>query len=162
LSNGQGGNLRAFGGSQPTDRLVPQAKVKASDSRFLHLLTDALSKMSREISPIKSLGEIRLRKRGTLQGLVGLTSYSFSEYKLKRGWRSGGGRHIITFYSGLLNQLSCSAAVGVIAHELAHAWLNEHVKPDQSERREREADELAESWGFREELAALSDETDPA
>jgi len=67
----------------------------------------------------------------------------------------------ITFYVDLLSQLSETASVGVIAHELAHAWLNEHVSPEESQVREREADALARRWGFGRELDALDDETEP-
>lgn len=67
----------------------------------------------------------------------------------------------ITFYTDLLEQLSEKASVGVIAHELAHAWLNEHVSPEESQVREREADELARSWGFGKNLDALDLETEP-
>lgn len=49
----------------------------------------------------------------------------------------------------------------MIAHELAHAWLNEHVRPAQSQKREKEADSLAGIWGFEAELAELDRETEP-
>jgi Zn-dependent protease with chaperone function len=71
-----------------------------------------------------------------------------------------GGIQKITFYSELLDQLSDAAALAVLAHELAHAWLNEHVAPEQSKSREKEADRLAKSWGFTEELDALANETE--
>lgn len=64
----------------------------------------------------------------------------------------------ISFYSGLLGELSDQAATGVIAHELAHAWLNEHTGPDESKAREREADLLARRWGFGADLDALDAE----
>ncbi len=51
--------------------------------------------------------------------------------------------------------------MGVIAHELAHAWLNEHSYPEDSTKREREADELARSWGYGEYLDALAAESEP-
>ena len=69
-------------------------------------------------------------------------------------------RQTITFYSSLLNALSDPAATGVIAHELAHAWLNEHVRPEESRTREREADDLAREWGFGPELDALDAEAE--
>jgi hypothetical protein len=67
-------------------------------------------------------------------------------------------RQTITFYSELLDALSDPAATAVIAHELAHAWLNEHVRPEESGQREREADALARDWGFGPELRALDRE----
>ena len=69
-------------------------------------------------------------------------------------------RQTITFYSDLLDGLSDMAAEAVIAHELAHAWLNEHVKPEESQSREKEADELARDWGFGPELDALDHEAE--
>ena len=56
------------------------------------------------------------------------------------------GVQTIIFYSELLDQLSDEAATGVIVHELAHAWLNEHLSPLSSIRSETEADDLARSW----------------
>ena len=67
-------------------------------------------------------------------------------------------RQTITFYTSLLDALSDPAATAVIAHELAHAWLNEHVRPEESREREREADALAREWGFGPELDALDQE----
>ena len=69
---------------------------------------------------------------------------------------------MITFYSDLLNRLSDDAVIGVMAHELAHAWLNEHIGPEASKQREEDADYLAEMWGFDQQLSALSNETEPA
>lgn len=69
-------------------------------------------------------------------------------------------RQTITFYSHLLDALSERAAVGVIAHELAHAWLNEHERPEESRKRELEADNLARRWGFGPELDALDREAE--
>ena len=90
-----------------------------------------------------SVRRVSLRKVGRLPGLVGLTRWS-------------GGRQTVTFYSLLLDELSDKAYSAIIAHELAHAWLNEHDKPEESARREREADELVARWGFGEELSELS------
>lgn len=105
-----------------------------------------------------------------MPGLVGLTRWSGRDWR-EDGEREGDdsdyrgraprGTQTITYYSLLLDQLSDEACVAVIAHELAHAWLNEHVLPHQSPEREREADELAASWGFGRELAQLNCEADP-
>jgi Peptidase family M48 len=69
-------------------------------------------------------------------------------------------RQTITFFAALLDALSDSAATAVIAHELSHVWLNEHMKPEESPRREAEADHLARRWGFGPELDALDNEAD--
>ncbi|MDA4127492.1 MAG: M48 family metalloprotease, partial [Thaumarchaeota archaeon] len=98
----------------------------------------------------------------SLPGLVGLTRYQMQEYRTGGRYRDApSSRHIITFYSSLLGQLSDDSVVAVMAHELAHAWLNEHIGPEASMRREEDADMLAEMWGFSKELAALAEETEP-
>jgi Zn-dependent protease with chaperone function len=101
-------------------------------------------------------------KRKAVHGIVGLTTFrnaaSGPIFDLKK---PGNGTQIITFYSELLDQLSDDAAAGVIVHELAHAWLNEHVSPQSSKRRETEADELARTWGYGRYLDALDAETSP-
>ena len=71
------------------------------------------------------------------------------------------GEQTITYNTELLRQLSKDAAVGVIVHELAHAWLNEHLYPEDSQERESAADGLARRWGFGVELDALDRETEP-
>jgi hypothetical protein len=48
----------------------------------------------------------------------------------------------------------------VVAHELAHAWLNEHVS-QVLETEGREADELARAWGCGRYVEALEAETKP-
>jgi hypothetical protein len=127
---------------------------------LLALLNDAVSKIPEGTRQLFTLKKIIFRKRAATAGLVGLTRYRFPESR-ETGRKSDSGRHIITFYTGLLGRLSRAAALGVVAHELAHAWLNEHVSPEQSERREQEADRLATRWGFAPELEALADETEP-
>lgn len=80
---------------------------------------------------------------------------------VRLGRPSSGVNQTITFYTDLLYRLSDDAKAAVIAHELAHAWLNEHERPEQSKRREKQADDLAREWGFGEELAQLDKETEP-
>ena len=86
---------------------------------------------------------------------MGLTKYSRVRYFLRSR-----PRQTMTFYSRLFDSLSDSAAVAVIAHELAHAWLNEHLVPEESKGREKEADRLARRWGFGPELDALDREAE--
>jgi hypothetical protein len=117
-----------------------------------------------ETPPLRSLGSVALKPRGRMPGLVGLTRWGVLSYRSgpsSSGTTAGNARQSITFYAALLSQLSEAAATGVIAHELAHAWLNEHVSPEESEAREREADRLARRWGFGRELVALDGETEP-
>jgi hypothetical protein len=141
---------------------LPQVDLDLSDSKYLNLLLHALSRIPPGTPPIRSLTKVRLRKRGSLEGLVGLTRFMMADYKVRgEADVESLGRHIVTFYTGLLSRLSDPSVVAIIAHELAHAWLNEHVRPEESRKREREADILAEMWGFGEELAALASETEP-
>ncbi|HEV2138989.1 MAG TPA: M48 family metalloprotease [Nitrososphaerales archaeon] len=142
--------------------IVPKAEVRIEDSRYLRLLMNTLSTIPNSGRPIQSLTTIKLRKKGSLPGLVGLTRYQMQEYRTGGRYRDApSSRHIITFYSSLLGQLSDDSVMAVMAHEIAHAWLNEHIGPEASMRREEDADILAEMWGFSKELAALAEETEP-
>jgi len=139
---------------------MPRASMKIEERRYATLFTQCISKIPGTAAPISLETTIRLRKRGTLPGVVGLTTFLLDGFKSKRG-RVSGGAHTVTFYSGLMSQLTDKAAMAVMAHELAHAWLNEHVQPEASDQREEDADILAEMWGFGPELEALASETEP-
>ena len=142
-------------------RVLGRTEYRAESRRLLALIREALSIFPSEAKPLRSVVEIRLRKRA-IQGTVALTTYRSTESSPGGGRRTAYlGTQIITFYSELLDQLSDEAAMGVIVHELAHAWLNEHVSPQSSKRREAEADELARAWGYGRYLDALDAETDP-
>jgi hypothetical protein len=108
-----------------------------------------------DVSRIKSVRSIAFSNRHTLN-TVGLTRYSHVSFMLVFSRP----RQSITFYSALFNALSDKAATAVIAHEMAHAWLNEHARPEESAKREKEADNLARDWGFGAELDALDDEAE--
>ncbi len=140
-----------------------EAEISASDPRFLRLFRTAVARIPPEALPLRTLRRVSLRRRGEMPGLVGLTSWGeLSYHKGANTGRAGlAGSQTITFYTELLSQLSENASIGVMAHELAHAWLNEHFIPDDSGARESEADELARKWGFGKELAALDQETEP-
>jgi hypothetical protein len=125
------------------------------------LLFDCLSRIPDNGSPIMCRTEIRLRRRGSLPGVVGLTTFSVDGYAPRGAGAHEQGQHTITFYTGLLDRLSPRAVIAVMAHELAHAWLNEHIRPEASSAREDDADMLAEMWGFDGELEALASETEP-
>jgi len=141
---------------------LPRADFVLPDPRYMSLLLGTVSMIPKNGRPIESITSIRLRKKGCLPGLVGLTTYSMREYRKERTRVPPTCRHVITFYSNLLSRLSDDAVMGVMAHELAHAWLNEHVGPEASKQREEDADCLAEMWGFDQQLSALSNETEPA
>lgn len=98
---------------------------------------------------------VTLSRRPT-KTTVGLTKYSRVRYFLVLSRP----QQTITIYAALFNALSDPAAMAVIAHELAHAWLNEHVRPEESKGREAEADDLAMEWGFGPELRALDREAE--
>lgn len=142
--------------------LLPTAELDFADARYRNLFLNTVSRIPDSGLPVKSVSRVKLRKRGTLRGLVGLTTFSVEGYQMnQKGEFKPKGRHEITFYSSILNRLSGDAVVAVIAHELAHAWLNEHVGPEASKQREEDADLLAEMWGFQSEMRALERETEP-
>lgn len=143
------------------ERVLGQAKVESDSGRLKALVREALSRYPKGEQPVRSISKIQLRKRSRMKGLVGLTTYCCVELEdnsKRRPERTGDATQRITFYSELLDQLSDSAAIGVIAHELAHSWLNEYVSPKSSRKREREADELARRWGYGKYLDALEAE----
>lgn len=128
--------------------------LKSRDRNFSRLLREAVIRPPKDVPRITTVRSITLSGRPT-KTMVGLTRYSRVRFFfLSRP------RQTITFYSTLLGALSNPAAMAVIAHELAHAWLNEHVKPEESKEREREADALAREWGFGPELDALDEEAE--
>jgi Zn-dependent protease with chaperone function len=143
------------------ERVVGRAEFDAKSKRLHALFDRTLSHFPTKVSPLWSVTKIQLRKRGQMKGVVGLTTYCCIETGAKGtiGGERGEKSQKITFYEELLDQLSDDAASGVIAHELAHAWLNEHVKPEASKKREKEADELARRWGYGRFLDALAGET---
>lgn len=142
-------------------RFIPNATIKIESRRYQALWADCISKMPSNGSPIIFPTSIRDRKRGSLPGVVGLTKFSLKGYSSEGDRVKGQAQHTITFYTSLLDRLSDKAVVAVMAHELAHAWLNENIRPEASKVREQDADMLAEMWGFENELKALASETDP-
>ena len=128
--------------------------LKSRDRRFRRLFSEAASRPPPDVPRIKTVRLVQLSRRPT-KTTVGLTRYSKVRFFLLTH-----PRQTITFYSYLFNALSDRAAVAVVAHELAHAWLNEHESPEESRRREVEADDLAREWGFGPELDALDSEAE--
>ena len=128
--------------------------LTSRDRRFTRLFSEAAKRPPKDVPRITTVRSVTLSKRPT-KTMVGLTKYSRVRFFfLSRP------RQTITFYSSLFGALSDRAAMAVIAHELAHAWLNEHVTPEESKNREREADALARKWGFGPELDALDREAE--
>lgn len=123
------------------------------DERFLRILKDAIVRPPPTVPKISTIRKIVYSSHRTTK-TVGLTRYSDVKFLVIFSRPS----QTITFYSELMDALSDGAAEAVIAHELAHAWLNEHVEPEESAQREKEADSLARSWGFGSELDALDKE----
>jgi hypothetical protein len=140
---------------------VPKASIHINNPRFGLLLQQCLWRISKAGVPIQLETRIRLQRRGTLPGVVGLTTFLVEGYSNGGSKKGPVGQHTVTFYTQLLNQLSDKAVLAVMAHELAHAWLNEHIRPEASRRREEDADLLAEMWGFGPELAQLAEEAEP-
>jgi len=135
--------------------LVGRYALTSLDRRFSRLFNEATKRPPREIPRITTVSSVTLSRRPT-RTMVGLTRYSRVRYFLVLSRP----RQTITFYASLMDALSDPAAMAVIAHELAHAWLNEHVRPEESKEREREADALARKWGFGAELDALDREAE--
>ncbi len=128
--------------------------LTSRDARFTRLFRQAALRPPANVPRITTVRSVTLSKRST-RTTVGLTRYSKVRFLfLSRP------RQTITFYSALMEALSDQAATAVMAHELAHAWLNEHVSPEESGARERQADDLAREWGFGKELDALDREAE--
>ena len=117
---------------------------------FRRLFSEAASRPPAGVPRIKTVRLVQLSRRPT-RTTVGLTRYSKVRFFLLSR-----PRQTITFYFHLFDALSERAAVAVIAH----AWLNEHVRPEESKARETEADDLARKWGFGPELDALDGEAE--
>jgi hypothetical protein len=126
----------------------------SGDGRFRRLFVAAARRPPPSVPKITTVRSVVLSRRHT-RTMVGLTKYSRVRFFLLSR-----PRQTITFYTTLLDGLSDPAATAVMAHELAHAWLNEHMRPEESKRREEEADLLAREWGFGPELDALDREAD--
>lgn len=127
-------------------------ELNSADGRFTRLFLEATSRPPIGTTAITTIRSVSL-ERVDSETVVGLTSYAPGEL----GTPSV---QTMRFYSRLMDELSDRAATGVMAHELAHAWLNEHAGPRASKSRELEADSLARDWGFGPELDALDGEAD--
>ena len=150
-----GDNKRAPSmGDEGVGIIAGRFTLKSKDPRFNLLFAEATRRPPGNTPSITTVRSVALSGRQT-NTTVGLTRYSQVRYLF-----STHPRQTITFYSSLVGALSGPAVEAVIAHELAHAWLNEHVSPDESLKREREADALAREWGFGPELDELDREAE--
>ena len=140
---------------------LANGKIKVDNPRYRSLLNECLDRIPKSGRAVRLHTEIRLRRRGTLPGVVGLTTFYVDGYAPNGVAKEESGAHTITFYTNLMDKLTDRAVVAVMAHELAHAWLNEHLRPEASKTRENDADMLAEMWGFEAELTALAEQTEP-
>ncbi len=140
---------------------VANGLIAIRNSRYHGLLMDCFERIPGSGHRIHLPTEIRTRNRGSMPGVVGLTTFSVGGFAPNGAADEVPGTHTITFYTHLMDRLSDKAATAVMAHELAHAWLNEHIRPEASKIREDDADMLAEMWGFGPEMEALSAETEP-
>ena len=141
--------------------LLANARLGIDNPRYRNLFVECLERVPASGHRIHFQTEIRTRKHGSLPGVVGLTTFCVEGYAPNGVAEESSGAHTITFYTNLLDQLTDKAVLAVMAHELAHAWLNEHLRPEASKVRENDADMLAEMWGFESELSALAEETEP-
>ena len=68
-------------------------------------------------------------------------------------------RKLVLLDHHYLSEFSEKAVIGVLAHEFAHVALDQpFLPPEEAERNEKEADELATKWGFAEEIKLLQKE----
>ncbi len=128
--------------------------LSSRNRRFTRLFKAAAKRPPESFPKITTVRSVVLSRRAT-KTMVGLTRYSRVRFLILSRPRQS-----VTFYNSLLDELSDPAATAVVAHELAHAWLNEHINPEESKRRETEADSLAREWGFGPELEALDREAE--
>jgi len=135
--------------------------IRVVNPRYRSLLRECLGRIPDSGRQVRLRTEIRLRRRGTLPGVVGLTTFYVEGYAPNGVAKEESGAHTVTFYTNLMDKLTDRAVVAVMAHELAHVWLNEHLRPEASKSREDDADMLADMWGFQEELSALAEQTEP-
>gem|GEM_PF-1361447 len=123
---------------------------------------EALARLPIEALDIPTLRSITSKKASEGGSLAGLTRRITYERTIRLGAAKTKDDVVvqrIELYRDIMLQLSERSRVAVVAHELAHAWLNDNVGPEDSNRREEESDALTRKWGFGKELEALEDET---
>jgi hypothetical protein len=128
--------------------------LDSGDPRFTRLFFGATLRLLPVLPRISTVRSVSL-DQGSSGSTVGLTRCAPST-----GRPGSLPTQTLSFCQRLMDKLSDPAAVAVIVHELAHAWLNEHDSPEESRRREHDADSLARTWGFGPELDALDAEAE--
>lgn len=145
-------------------RLLPGVKVVIREEGIRRALEEVLARLPVEALDIPTLNSITSRKTSDAGSLAGLTRRVTYERTIRFGLGKTRTDEVVVqkveLYRDMMMQLSLSSREAVIAHELAHAWLNDNIAPDDSATREEECDALAEKWGFVDELRALADETE--
>lgn len=77
-------------------RFISGARLEVKDPSILKLLFETLSRIPPEVLPILTVKEIRLRRKGSMRGLVGLTWCG-----VRFGKSAAGITQTITFYTDL-------------------------------------------------------------
>jgi hypothetical protein len=108
--------------------------------------------------PIHSLSGIRVNPRIKDDNTAAMTYYNTGGDRFRLSKEAIHLKQRITFYSHYLDRLPDKAVVAIMAHEISHAWLNDHIGPEQSDRREKQVDRLVLKWGFRPEVDNLNQE----
>jgi hypothetical protein len=162
----RGGRTEAHhDGSAPRQEgLLSGVRLRIGGAEIRRAVDEALARLPPEASHIPTLRSISSRKTSENGSLAGLTRRITYERTVRFGLGTTRTDEVvlqkIELYVDLMLQLSEMARVAVVAHELAHAWLNDNVAPDDSASREEECDALAAKWGFGAELQALADEVE--
>jgi hypothetical protein len=143
--------------------LASEVEVDIKEASIDDALSEVLSRLPAQafdLPTLRSISSKKTAKEGSYAGLTRRITYEKTIRLPGRAARSGEAVvQKIEFYRDIMEQLTPAARVAVVAHEFAHAWLNDHVGPEESKKREEESDSLAREWGFGKELDELADET---
>jgi Zn-dependent protease with chaperone function len=147
-------------------RFWARVKLEVPEGRIRQLLQQVIRQMPAAGLEMPSLQRIVLVPHSPTPTLAAYTHYVRQEEVISTRGNHGRRRRVETqaiyLYEDLLGRLSEAGVKAVLVHELAHAWLNQHVQPEDSAEREAASDELARAWGFGNEIAVLEHETLPA
>ncbi len=156
--------LNRGGSAVRKEELLSGVRVDVRGAAVRLAVDEALTRLPPEASDVPTLRLITSKKTSEGGSLAGPTRRITYERTVRFGLGKTRTDEVVVqkieLYLDMMLQLSEMSRVAVVAHELAHAWLNDNVAPDDSATREEECDALAEEWGFGDELKALADETD--